>query len=220
MPPLVSIAVALVSAAFFLRDVATSRERWGRSFEELRRAERVHAPSAGYRAHRVLALDPRAPQRLALASCGTSWWVMMGLVRLGVLVVEIPNLTDEPHRRLGLVPDGPSLVLVHGGLALTIFAALVGALRLRGWLHTLVSAPLDRVTLARRAPFAIAIATGTLATLGAVGASCAVVLQTPMSLYWLHEIAASSAVYAACGVGVVVTLARAWAAMGTRHAET
>jgi hypothetical protein len=208
VPPLVSIAVALVSAAFFLRDVATSRERWGRSFEELRRAERVHAPSAGYRAHRVLALDPRAPQRLALASCVTSWWVMMGLVRLGVLVVEIPNLTDEPHRRLGLVPDGPSLVLVHGGLALTIFAALVGALRLRGWLHTLV-------TLARRAPFAIAIATGTLATLGAVGASCAVVLQTPMSLYWLHEIAASSAVYAACGAGVVVTLARAWAAMGT-----
>lgn len=220
MPPLVSIALALVSAAFFLRDVATSRERWGRSFEELRRAERVHAPSAGYRAHRVLELDPRAPQRLALASRVTSWWVVMGLVRLGVLVVEIPNLTDEPHRRLGLVPDGPSLVLAHGGLALTIFAALVGALRLRGWLHVLVSAPLDRETLARRAPFAIAIATGTLATLGAVGASCAVVLQTPMSLYWLHEIAASSAVYAACGVGVVVTLARAWAAMGTRHAET
>ncbi|MCU0636453.1 MAG: hypothetical protein MUE41_16415 [Gemmatimonadaceae bacterium] len=43
MPPLVSIALALVSAAFFLRDAATSRERWGRSFEELRHAERVHS---------------------------------------------------------------------------------------------------------------------------------------------------------------------------------
>ena len=56
-----------------------------------------------------------------------------------------------------------------------------------------------------------------VAASGAVGACVAVVVQTPMNLYWLYEMAWSSAVYALCGSVVVGVLFRArWAIRGTR----
>ncbi|MCA9613086.1 MAG: hypothetical protein KC586_10080, partial [Myxococcales bacterium] len=215
MPPLVAVLVALATAAYFLRDLWHARERWERAFEAWWHVARIDAASIAYRGDRVVERDARAPTWLALASRSMGWWVVQGLVRIGALVAEIPNLTDEPHRRLGLVPDGPSLVVVHAVLALLVVVAIVGALRLRGLLVRIERRP-DQETRVRAA-FGIAIVTSVVAASGAVGACVAVVVQTPMNLYWLYEMAWSSAVYALCGSVVVGVLFRArWAIRGTR----
>ncbi|MCB9613146.1 MAG: hypothetical protein H6722_11890 [Sandaracinus sp.] len=216
MPLAVPVLFALVTVVFFQRDSGRSRERWGRAFEAWRHAERIEVAGVGYRAHRVVAWDAHAPLWLALASRATAWWVVQGLVRVGALVAEIPNLTDEPHRRVGLVPDGPSLVLVHGGLGFLVFGAIVGALRLRGRLARLERDP-NEATTNLRAAFGVAIATSVVAASGGVVACVAVVVQTPMNLYWLRNMAGSSAVYALCGWVVVGVLLRASKAIRGRH---
>ncbi len=197
LPPLVSIGIAIVAAVFFARGVRASSERLHATLDELR-GELPLDRATSYRTQLVADFDPRAPWLLALAARAQAWLVVMGLVRLGSLPLELIDLVDEPHRRLGLVPADDRLVLVHVVLAGAVLAAGIGALGGRGWIARLDLGAPSRSELVQARALTRATALSAVGALAAGGTGAAVMAWTPMSLYWLHDMAAQSVVFAVC----------------------
>jgi hypothetical protein len=203
--PLATLAIALVTAGLCARGVGDLAQRLSESLARLRTVGPAEGVGATYRSQRVAEPDRRAPLYLAIAAQAQAWLVVVGSVRLGVLPLDIINLVDEPHRRLGLTPADDSLVAWHALLGAVIVLSCVTAWLSRRSIVKLADGlepPRDLHRL--RALATGALASGLAAAAGAA-TTAAMVLGTPMSIYWLRAMGAQSAIYAA-GAGLVTTV--------------
>ncbi|GAB4111853.1 MAG: hypothetical protein OHK0013_47950 [Sandaracinaceae bacterium] len=209
VPSYVTIGLSALSAAFFSLGLSRSRRYLEETLVAVGRSERDDVGDS-YRAQRRVEPDPRAPLHLAIAARALGWLALMGLVWLVNLPVQLVDLTDEPHRRLGLVPADDRLVVAHAALAVLVLATSIGAAVARGWVRQLEDAAPPRAELERARPLAAATVLSSVASLGGAATAGAVWNGTPIYLYWLHAILTNCVVYAVCAALTCLATARAW----------
>lgn len=101
---LIGAAGASAGAAFVGRRLAKGETRW---------TQRLDAGGGAYRGGPITVLA-NAPRVAGIASVLALVAAATGVARAALLVFELPDLIDGPHRELGLVPDDARLLVLHG----------------------------------------------------------------------------------------------------------